>query len=474
MNLVLSSTRGKQGLRHFPHSGFLGLTPVQVDGSVSVSLDPRLKSLKAKSLSVSVRCYESRQGPLFPSRSNILADYTQLLWSKPDHLEYDSMSDLEFPFLITLPVDAPGFSTTIFVDYRCIWRIEAVLEHAPIYGVGSFQSKHFDLALIRCDVPPHQPTPPRPVLNSHTNKPKAPRLSYCIHSSTVPIGPGDLLSIPVYLQPLDLGVIIRTVTLTVERRIRFKENGHTSIPQRTRTMLASSRSQPISPSFYHEHDHIDTSSTAALIPQPHLSKRPSTAPAHSSPASNSHKTISDLVAGAEPSGRFSKDKNGIWSTVLSLQWPAARSHSKWAIGETIQSNLVSVQFFVHVKVIVSSPTGVDSIELAEKELLVVSTGDEERQLALSKYASRRSHEPRTTSSAQNTSKTRRPHTSAGTRDRVNPRTLERMDSPSVVVSTPMKPPRTAIEREWEEELARIEKKSRRFSDLLGFPWKKKR
>ena len=141
VHLVLSSPRGAQGFRSFPYSGHLGLTPVKVEGGlfsssyhfifltfnqvVATQLDAHSKSIKAKSISVSVRCYESRQGPLNSSRSNLLADYTQLLWSKPDHVEYQTISDMALPFQIILPVNSPGFSTAVFVDYRCVWRVEA-------------------------------------------------------------------------------------------------------------------------------------------------------------------------------------------------------------------------------------------------------------------------------------------------------------------------------------------------------------
>jgi hypothetical protein len=55
------------------------------------------------------------------------------------------------------------------------------------------------------------------------------------------------------------------------------------------------------------------------------------------------------------------------------------------MGETIQTELASVKFFVRVKIIVSSPSGTESIDLEEQELIVVSTNEAERQIALSKY-----------------------------------------------------------------------------------------
>jgi hypothetical protein len=53
---------------------------------------------------------------------------------------------------------------------------------------------------------------------------------------------------------------------------------------------------------------------------------------------------------AESAGSFVHDEKGVWNKTMTLQWPASKSHSRWAVGETIQSDLVSVRYFVRVKV----------------------------------------------------------------------------------------------------------------------------
>ena len=121
------------------------------------------------------------------------------------------------------------------------------------------------------------------------------------------------------------------------------------------------------------------------------------------------KLIVNSIVAVESSPQFSRGSQGAWVKTITFQWPAAKSHSRWTIGETIQSDLVSVKFFVRVKVSlpcqqppcgvvrlntfpfpsfqisVSSANGTESIELSEKELLIVSTNEAERQLALAKY-----------------------------------------------------------------------------------------
>lgn len=190
---------------------------------------------------------------------------------------------------------------------------------------------------------------------------------------------------------------------------------------------------------------------------------------------------------------------------------------------------------------VASPTGIHSIGLAEKELLIVSTSEAERQQVASKYAensktgstrkSRKAHDQVSPSrhteiqnapshmsqSAPSIPRLRRPHTSAGPRDKLGnlsgvPYTLPRnffgpetgRGPPSPVfwkrrkdsVQKPLNDSASMLTllrsrisvnstcssfdtdsdavREWEQELARIEIRSRRSSELIGFPWKRRR
>ncbi|KAJ2911940.1 hypothetical protein MD484_g8469, partial [Candolleomyces efflorescens] len=137
VQLILSSTKGNQGGKYFPYLGFLGLTPIRVEGIVRTKLDADLKLLPCTSLTISVRCYEHRIGRVNVTNSKLLVDYTQVLWSKSDDVEYEPIGVLDYPFRITLPANVAGFSTAVFVDYRCTWRVEAVLTHVPITGAST-------------------------------------------------------------------------------------------------------------------------------------------------------------------------------------------------------------------------------------------------------------------------------------------------------------------------------------------------
>lgn len=98
----------------------IGRVPV-----VRTKLDEDGKPILAKSLSVSVRCYQSRLTRSRAVRSTLVVDHTDVLWVKPPHKEYAEVAELEFPFKLTLPKRTPGFSTANFQDYRVFWRLEA-------------------------------------------------------------------------------------------------------------------------------------------------------------------------------------------------------------------------------------------------------------------------------------------------------------------------------------------------------------
>ena len=83
------------------------------------------KPVLAKSLSVHIRCYESRVTRTGSHRSRVLVDYAKTLWQKPDNEDYAPLGDFDSSFKITLPTTVPGFSTANYQEYKTFWRIEA-------------------------------------------------------------------------------------------------------------------------------------------------------------------------------------------------------------------------------------------------------------------------------------------------------------------------------------------------------------
>ncbi|KAI0340586.1 hypothetical protein BDW22DRAFT_383736 [Trametopsis cervina] len=399
VKVTLSPARGNPSSRHFPFQGYLGLTPVRVDGIVTTRLEEDLKPALAKSLTVSVRAYEARQR-IGAHEHRLLVEYSQTLWRKPDGVEYADLGESEYTFKITLPRRIAGFSSANYLDYRTYWRIEAVLEHAPIPSVGSRIMKSFDLLLIRYDLPPplpdvHPPLvaasqhaassseSPLPVLSYATSKPRAPVLQYNISTPSYPIGPSDLLFISVFIRPLDRTVSIRSASVLVERRIELYDAETHSPSPFAHQFAHNIHSPPISVSssapdphedrkeFYDGDTAYDMASRSTLTiassvtvtsrsplldtsntDSPHMVSSPTTI-VPTSPISpttaQSNKSIVNTIAAAEGNA-FNFDKEtGVWSKTISLPWPV-RSHSRWSMGETMRGSLGAVSFWVRMKV----------------------------------------------------------------------------------------------------------------------------
>ncbi|KAH9946274.1 uncharacterized protein BXZ73DRAFT_95777 [Epithele typhae] len=448
VHLVLSATRGNAGGRFFPHQGYLGLTPVRVEGIVRTKLDSDGRPIAAKSLSISIRCYQTRLTRTRQIRSTLVVDHSDVVWVKPPTQDFADVGELEFPFKLTLPKRNPGFSTANFQDYRVFWRLEAILEHAPIPAVGSRIVRYYDLAIIRYDAPQSTPPPPRYPLHSplphQTTKPRAPVLRYNIAVPTAPIGPSDLVRTTVSLQPVDTGVSIRSAAISIERRIELHTTPSAPAPLVTSGInhsIAATASpiatlSPTSPSSSsHSSDDTptptntrfgdylagpqspydpnssqatfasvaSTSSTAPLLSPPHSagttsaipiprSSKPSASPTSSISASPSvalseppAKTLTSTIVTADASS-FDFDPSGQAVKNVTLQWPQNRGHFRWAIGETMHSQFASVRFFLRVKVVVTGPGGSDALDLEPQEVTVVSTNASERRIAMEKWA----------------------------------------------------------------------------------------
>lgn len=181
--------------RIWPHSGYLGLTPVSVSGVVRTKIDPDAPSSSTFSMyhsgsaiTVSLRCYESRLGRMGITRTNVLYEQDIVLWSAPHssvttangvvtssgsgyHADSGGISNSkttvrvagipqgDLPFNILLPPgESTGFSTCHLQSYRVFWRLEATVHHGPSPGIGPKVTKHYDVALIRYDMPSCTPT----------------------------------------------------------------------------------------------------------------------------------------------------------------------------------------------------------------------------------------------------------------------------------------------------------------------------
>lgn len=204
-------------------------------------------------------------------------------------------------------------------------------------------------------------------------------IRYSINSPQIPIGPLDLVSISIHLLPVDHGVAIRSASVIIERRIQLHDqpqngSGSISVPQTPTNLQSSPSSSPQQLSTpCSQFPKSSYSPTASFQENPLPDVMPSTLSLTSTPGTissssltiasestpilhpnflGSTKLVVNPIVGTESSGNLYRDENGVSSRTLTLQWPAAKSHSLWAIGETISSALVTVKYFVRTKVCV--------------------------------------------------------------------------------------------------------------------------
>jgi hypothetical protein len=449
VRLDLVSSQGN-GLRYFPYSGHLGLTEILIEGTVQTRLDEDRKLLNAKNIAVAVRCYSIQVGPAGNVATSVLVDSTTELWRAKSHL-FEPIGDSDHRFRIHIPPRINAISTVYFVQYRCIWRIEAVLNHQPIPGVGARMLKHSQLPFVSYHVP-------RPLPDDHhlLVELPVPNIQYQIQPPLVPIGPSDPVTVPISVHPHDPAVSLRAASLSVERRLHINGSHFT-------------------------HPIVDTHSDGPFT-------------------RSDSGAYSAILSFQWPTSK-SMNRWAIGETVVNQSdQVSVRFYTK--IKVCFHSNVYSIfsSFPPPTQITLATPAGTETVDLEEKELLISSTNESERKLALATFnnksvrARSKSKSPRRTkreklggtsptstvlppvpvsagsppsqsqshstdlhssaslaSPSSPSTSTRRPHTSAGPRDRSHFNTLPRSGrnpsppaSPeSAGTSTPAEPEATS-------------------------------
>ncbi|KAG8690660.1 hypothetical protein FRC11_009958 [Ceratobasidium sp. 423] len=494
--ISISPAKGNAGARWFPHSGHLGLTPVKLDGIVRTRLEEDGKPVTASALTVSLRCYEARQGRVGVLRTSVLMEHTQTLWTPPAGVEYGPLGARDLPFRLVLPVNAPGSSTFHLQDYRVYWRLEAAIHTPHIPGIGNRQVKCFDVNLVRYNKPS---TSQRPVAASSL-QPSQQFIQCEFQFPRRPAAPLDPVPLSLRIQPRP-GVSLQRVTFALERRIDFID----STPASSTTQLASPGGLTRSISRESSPGLEPFSSTVALVTshddQPHTSSRKRSP----SPVSQCAKSVEAVLASTEVTDVKSEKEDSPYTVSAMLQVPLPKSGAHWGIGETMQGGLARVRFFVTAKAHLASGVHPIVVDLGQEEIVIVSVDDNERQRVHSKYSMKR---PATSPSTENQEEHKRPvphlpspppspnnlavpsirfgkagkrpHTSSGARDPSQRRALplrprSRGNEATMPVPTVFEPEQF---RAWERELDRIapatQQRPRSSSALRIFGSKKQR
>jgi hypothetical protein len=405
VKLSLVSPKGNQGVRYFPYQGCLGLTPLRFEGRAYSFLHSSLpfRSYHPSSQSYAPRSSQTVNPSLQRTSSSqyVAMSRVTVAWERSKQMFSSStrspfgrsrtlrcgprsgIPNIRFAFL-SLPISphlAPHStfkniayfgvsrqaSTSRYYLHLCSDH-PSVLNHIPISAVGSRQIKHFELPLVRYDTPASL-SPPTPLTPSSSSllrsKSHGPPLRYHILVPPNPIGPLDIVSVQLVVQPLDSSVSIRSASAFVERRIHFNDF-RVSPPESCRL----SSYPPPNPQSASDHAQDSSSSTypgsngssSQDLLNPSLSSvysGDSSRPLlqhqeyntdESVPLPSGGRGTTHIVAHAESAGRFSRDSSEVWRHNLTFSWPDTKSNSRWAVGESVQTGLASVKFFLRVKV----------------------------------------------------------------------------------------------------------------------------
>jgi hypothetical protein len=130
VRLAILPHRGNQN-RAFPYTGYLGLTPVSVQGYVRTELEEDNLSLEASHVQVRLRCYECEGRGTHTAKSSnvrVLYEVSKRLWAASAGQEHGALGDFEAKFRLTVPVDATlhgALSSMHFKTWRIWWALEA-------------------------------------------------------------------------------------------------------------------------------------------------------------------------------------------------------------------------------------------------------------------------------------------------------------------------------------------------------------
>ena len=211
----------------FPFSGYLGLSPVVVQGLFRTCLEEDNRALKASQVIVRVRCYEKhQQGPGKTDKLNILYEQTQTLWTKPDSAEYADLGDFASAFRIVLPTNAGGISPVTFKNYKAYWKVEGIVFHEAEDSkiIGSSSMARCAIPLIRhtpLSVPAGPPIRWQP---APTGLPPHRGVTYDVRIKKSTFGASEEFLVDLLLSREDPLVQIRKVHVSVVQHVKLNRN----------------------------------------------------------------------------------------------------------------------------------------------------------------------------------------------------------------------------------------------------------
>lgn len=147
--IPLSGLRSNVADRSFPFEGQLGIKPVKLAGVLQFKTLRKGTPLPLQSISIRVRCYEKTAVNLMGvSQEATLWETTTMIWKSKEgeYEEYDAKSD---EWHLEIPVEAAKHSPSAMQmrKWKVTWKLEAIIIHAPQPGAGDRLYHSYDLRL---------------------------------------------------------------------------------------------------------------------------------------------------------------------------------------------------------------------------------------------------------------------------------------------------------------------------------------
>ncbi|WWD17996.1 hypothetical protein CI109_102442 [Kwoniella shandongensis] len=338
LDVYLIPKHGNASGRIFPHAGHFGVTPVVLQGNAITKLPKECDPLQVNSVTVRVKCTEYR---------NFKGDQEHVLWQKskailspPQEEEYMRLGDWESPFRLTIPIDAAlkARSAMIIKEYKVVWRIELIVDHKPIPYVGTSITKAFALNLLNHRTPTLPPISPPTVRTVGADNYATEVFLNAPHGA---FGPSDTFTVALQARPIDAATVVKKATVVLERTIESidRQISHDSFQEAS----SSSSSSPSTPS---PPNRLSSLFQRSVSPRPPMQHTSSDSSMHQ-PAAEAKSQPTALTSVREKIAEVSSvdiipSNGGNYWCAMSISLPGGKG--KWDIGETQQSNLVSISY----------------------------------------------------------------------------------------------------------------------------------
>jgi hypothetical protein len=345
---------GNIASRNFPVTGYFGVTPVVLAGTVHIKLEDGGPNIPIRSVQVAVRCYESRDSMRSARRDHTVWEKTKYIWHPPAGTQDEVLDGWEQPFKLTIPPEVAALArgTQNLREWRVRWRLEVMVEHVPIPHVGHRVAHAYDFNVYDHRSPsPSLPSPPAGmVLGSGAT-------AAHVHINPPPtaFGPSEALAVSFSVRPDDPSASIKKLQLVLDRRVELLDGGRRPVGGSTDDLPTTRRSRV--------HNLFRGSSPLSNRTSPEKSDRIIVT------------RIADAQCDVPPPG----PNGAVWS-MGSFQLPR-RGH-QWAIGETTRTEFADISFEARLKITVKNKRAGTQKELVSEPIpvtIVASTAEERAQ-----------------------------------------------------------------------------------------------